>query len=110
MSNIDIIEELKEQILERDLLIRKFGRLLGDESKAKTLQMPEFKETDDVEDLSRQLRERDEFIRSFGEELKGANVGVIMVAFFTSFGKHVNFDQLKRVVKDHLMYNLPRTI
>jgi hypothetical protein len=105
MNNIDLIEELKEQISERDALIKKFGRLLKYEGEAQALQVPEFRETDDVEELRAQLRERDEFIRSFGEQLKTTNIGVIMVAFFTSYGRNINFDQLKRVVKDHLRYN-----
>lgn len=104
MSNIDLIEELKEQIGERDTLINKFRRLL-DENEAQALQVPRYTETDDVEELRAQLRERDEFIRKFGEKLKTTNVGVIMVAFFTSYGRNVSFDQLKRVVKDHLLYN-----
>jgi hypothetical protein len=107
MINIDIIEDLKDQIRERDRLIEKFGKLLGDEGQAKTLQVPGYRETDNVEELRSQLTERDEFIRSFGEKLKTTNVGVIVVAFFTSYGRNVNFDQLKRVVKDHLMYNQP---
>jgi hypothetical protein len=105
MNNIDEIEEIKEQIRERDLLINKFERLLGDETGKEALQVPEYRETDDLEELRSQLRARDEFIRQFGEKLKSTNVGVILVAFFTSYGKHVNFNQLKRVVKDHLLYN-----
>ena len=110
MSNIDVIEDIKEQIRERDTLINKFGRLLGNEKEKETLQVPQYRETDDVEDLRGQLTERDNFIRQFGERLKSTNIGVIMVAFFTSYGKHINFDQLKRVVKDHLMYNQSQSV
>lgn len=105
MTNIDLIEELKEQIKERDALINKFGRLLSEESEAKALQVPRYEETNDVEELRTQLRQRDDFIREFGEKLKKTNVGVIMVAFFTSYGRNISFDLLKRVVKDHLLYN-----
>lgn len=105
MSNIDLIEEIKEQIIERDALITKFEKLLEGGAVKEALQVPEYKETDDLEELKAQLAERDEFIRQFGERLKKTNIGVIMVAFFTSYGKHVSFNQLKRVVKDHLLYN-----
>jgi hypothetical protein len=108
MNNIDLIEDLKEQIRERDALIRKFGRLLNDENEAKTLQMPGYEETDDVEELRTQLRQRDEFIREFGEKLKTTNIGLIMVSFFTSYGRNISFELLKRVVKDHLLYNQSR--
>lgn len=105
MSNIDVIEDIKEQIMERDALITKFERLLENGPEKEALQIPEYRDTNDLDDLRSQLAERDEFIRQFGERLKKTNIGVIMVAFFTSYGKHVSFDQLKRVVKDHLMYN-----